>query len=131
VPTYFLDANVPLNVSKALALVRDDILYPGAPNSPILTANVPDVEWLGVAGQQNWVVITKDKKIRTRRWERQALVQAGVRSFCMTAAGSYPMWETLQLLARRWDDIEEIANTIPGPYIYSVTNAGVRFLTGP
>lgn len=92
---------------------------------------MPDVEWLGVAGEQNWVVITKDKKIRTRRWERQALIQARVRSFCMTAAGSYPMWETLQLLARRWDDIEEIATAIPGPYIYSVTNAGVRFLAGP
>jgi hypothetical protein len=131
VPTYFLDANVPLNVSKALALVRDDILYPGAPNCPILTTNVPDVEWLEVAGQQNWVVITKDKKIRTRRWEPQALILAGVRSFCMTAAGSYSMWETLQLLARRWDDIEKTATSVAGPYIYSVTNAGVRFLTGP
>lgn len=91
---------------------------------------MPDSEWLGVAGQQNWVVITKDKMIRHRRWERQALIQAGVRSFCMTSAGGYPMWETLQLLARRWDDIEEIANTVAGPYIYSVTNAGVRFLLG-
>jgi hypothetical protein len=131
VPTYFLDANVPLNVSKALALVRDDILYPTAPNCPILTTNVPDAEWLGVAGQQNWVVITKDKMIRHRRWERQALIQAGVRSFCMTSAGGYPMWETLQLLARRWDDIEEIATTLSGPYIYSVTNAGVRPLSIP
>ena len=57
-----------------------------------------------------------------------ALMKAGVRAFCMTAAGNYTRWQTLQLLAQKWDAIEEIANTDRPPFIYSVTNAGVRFL---
>jgi hypothetical protein len=128
-PTYYVDASVPIDVAKALSLVRDDILYPGGLGCPVKSPNVADEVWLGVAGSQDWVVVLKDKKVRTRRWERQALITAGVRAFCMTSAGNYTRWKTLQLLARRWDDIEETATTMPGPYIYSVTNAGVRFLT--
>jgi hypothetical protein len=127
-PTFYVDASVPIDVAKALALVRTDILYPGALGCPVASPNVPDSEWLGIAGQQDWAVIVKDRKIRTRRWERQALIQAGVRSFCMTAAGNYTKWQTLQLLAHRWDAIEEVATTEAGPYIYSVTQAGVRLL---
>jgi hypothetical protein len=130
VPTYYVDASVPVDVAKALALVRDDILYPGGLGCPVQSPNVPDEVWLGIAGTQNWVVVMKDKKVRTRRWEREALIRAGVRTFCMTAAGNYTKWNTLQLLARRWDDIEQTATTAAGPYIYSVTNAGVRFLAG-
>ncbi len=127
-PTYYVDASVPIDVAKALALVRNDILYPGALGCPVASPNVDDEVWLGIAGQQDWVVITKDRKVRTRPWERRALINAGVRSFCMTAAGNYNRWRTLQLLARRWDAIEETAEKLPGPYIYSVTQAGVRFL---
>src|SRR6266511_204506 len=127
-PTYYVDASVPIDVAKALALVRNDIMYPGALGCPVQSPNVADEVWLGVVGAQDWVVVMKDKRVRTRRWEREALIKAGVRAFCMTAAGNYTKWQTLQLLARRWDDIEEIANTEDPPFIYSVTNAGVRFL---
>jgi hypothetical protein len=128
VPTYYLDANIPLNVSKGLAQVRSDILYPGGLGCPVMSTIVPDIEWLRIAGRQDWVVVTKDRKIRTRPGERNALVDAGVRSFCATHAGNYTMWELLKLLVARWDDMEEIATHVPGPYIYSVTKAGVRFL---
>ena len=117
-PTFYVDASV-----------RDDILYPGAQGCPVTTPNVPDAVWLNIAGAQDWVVVMKDKRVRTRRWEREALASAGVGAFCMTAAGNYTKWQTLQLLARRWDGIEETATTLTGPYMYSVTNAGVRSLT--
>jgi hypothetical protein len=126
-PTYYVDASVPIDVPKSLALVRDDILYPGAAGCPVKSPNVDDVEWLSIAGEQGWVVIMKDDRIRYRRWERQALMKAGVRAFCMTTAGNYSRWQTLQLLAQRWDAIEEAAKEA-GPYIYAVTQDGVRLL---
>ncbi|MEX2275367.1 MAG: hypothetical protein WEA10_07385 [Actinomycetota bacterium] len=125
-PTYYADASVPIDVPKALALVRDDILYPGAPGCPVRSTNVDDEDWLRVAGEQDWVVVMKDDKIRFRRWERDALMKAGVRAFCMTTAGNYTRWRTLQLLAQRWDAMEEIATMEAGPYVYGVTQAGVR-----
>jgi PIN like domain len=129
VPTFYLDANVPVAVSQALAQVRGDILYPGALGCPVMSTIVPDVEWLEIAGRQDWVVVTKDRKIRSRSWERDALIAAGVRTFCATHAGNYARWELLQLFVAQWNKIEEIATHVPGPYIYSVTKKGVRFLT--
>jgi PIN domain-containing protein len=97
VPTYFVDASVQIDVAKALAQVRDDILYPGALGSPIASPNVDDIDWLPAVGAHDYVLLKRDKKIRTRPWERQALFQAGIRAFCLTGAGNYSKWETLRL----------------------------------
>lgn len=121
--------SVPVAVRHALALVRDDIVYAGGPGAP--KERTQDKDWLPVAGRNDWVVLKRDKKIRTRRWEREALIGAGLRTFCLTSAGNYTRWETLRLLAVRWNRIEEVAASIPGPYIYSVTWEGVRALTLP
>ena len=72
--------------------------------------------------------MTKDRKIRTRPGERDAYLAAGVRLFCATREGNYSMWELARLLVAQWDRMEEIADNVPGPYIYSITKAGVRFL---
>ncbi len=109
--------------------MRDDIVYAGGPGAP--KERTQDKDWLPVAGRNDWVVLKRDKKIRTRRWEREALIGAGLRTFCLTSAGNYTRWETLRLLAVRWNRIEEVAASIPGPYIYSVTWEGVRALTLP
>jgi hypothetical protein len=71
----------------------------------------------------------RDKRIRTRPGERQALVTAGVRAFCMTDAGNATRWQVLELLMARWRRIEQIANRAPGPYIYAVTQGGVTLLS--
>jgi len=111
----------------ALAQVRRDVLYPGALGCPVMSTLVPDEEWLRIAGEQDWVVVTKDRKIRSRPGERKALVDARVRCFCATAAGNYTQWELLKLFVAQWDNMEQIALHVPGPYIYAVTRTGVRF----
>lgn len=42
-----------------------------------------DVEWLPFVGSRQWVVVTKDKMIRRRFFERQTLINAGVRAFVL------------------------------------------------
>jgi predicted nuclease of predicted toxin-antitoxin system len=123
---FYVDASVPVAVRKALAEVRDDICHAGEPGYP--AESTRDADWLRAAGENDWVVIKRDKKIRTRPGERQALLTAGVRTFCLTGAGNYSRWKVLQLLATRWDRIEELASSVEGPYVHSVTQAGVRRL---
>jgi hypothetical protein len=41
------------------------------------------VEWLRYVGIRQWVVVTKDKRIRRRLVEREALVNARVRAFVL------------------------------------------------
>ncbi len=76
-------------------------------------------------------MVFRDKRIRTRPWERQKLVDHGVRAFCLTHAGNYTKWHTLELLVKRWQDIELTAMVEPGPYIYSVTHADMKRLAMP
>ena len=44
-----------------------------------------DEVWLGEVGRRGWVVLTKDKHIRYRQVEIQALLAAKVRAFVLTA----------------------------------------------
>lgn len=46
-----------------------------------------DVDWLPDVGRNGWVLITKDKNIRKRPLELQALRESGVRAFVLTSGG--------------------------------------------
>jgi PIN like domain len=128
---YYLDASIQIDVYRALASVRDDVLYPGEAGCPIESPATLDSVWLPIAGEHGWIVLYRDKKVRTRPGERQAFIDAKVPLFCMTGSGNASKWTTLTLLVRRWDRIEEVANTEAPPYIYSVTQDGVRRLHPP
>jgi hypothetical protein len=44
----------------ALARVRHDVLYPGAPGCPVTSPDTVDPEWLSHAGRNEWIVIMRD-----------------------------------------------------------------------
>jgi predicted nuclease of predicted toxin-antitoxin system len=46
--------------------------------------NAHDVEWLPSVGEREWIVLTRDKRIRYRSQERTALIQARVRAFVLS-----------------------------------------------
>jgi len=121
---WFVDENSD-GVAKALAYVRGDITWPGAPKGPV-TAGAADTAWLPVVGQAGLVVLTRDKRIRSRPLERQALLDHNVRACFLTSGGSLNLFEQLRLWLRYWDDIEDLVAAHPSPWLASVTRAGVR-----
>jgi len=44
-------------------------------------SGAPDAEWLPVIGERKWIVLTKDRHIRRREIEINAIVNARVRAF--------------------------------------------------
>lgn len=48
---------------------------------------VSDEQWIALAGQKDWVVLTKDDAIRRRPVELAAVETHGVKMFCLTNAG--------------------------------------------
>ena len=52
--------------------------------------DAPDETWLAAAGEHGWVVITKDKAIRHRGTELDALKTARVAAFVLTKGGTGP-----------------------------------------
>lgn len=51
------------------------------------------------------MVFVRDKKVRTRPGERQALIVNDVGAFCLTTSGNQSKWEMARLLMKHWDRI--------------------------
>jgi PIN like domain len=123
-PRWFVDENS-LGVAKALTYVRGDVTWPGAPGGPV-PADTADTAWLLVVGQAGLVVLTRDKRIRSRPLERHALLDHDVRACFLTRGGSLDLFQQLRLWLRFWDDIETLVAENPAPWLASVTRSGVR-----
>jgi predicted nuclease of predicted toxin-antitoxin system len=82
-----------------------------------------DVEWLTEAGARDWVVLSKDKRIRRDPFERNAFQQARVRAFFLTQQGlSGP--EMAEIFVRALREMAKRAGRQPGPFIYAVSREG-------
>jgi PIN like domain len=88
-----------------------------------------DETWLTDVGRRGWIVLMKDDAIRRRPAERDALVAAKVRAFCLTNA----QLRAAQQSARFLDNLDRILAQAekPGPYIYGVYDGYIRRLLPP
>ncbi len=87
---------------------------------------LPDEVWLRDAGKHNWIVLTKDDAIRRRPAERDAMIDASVRVFCLTTAKLRGAQQTERFVKNRHRIIREARK--PGPYIYGVYETGLKRL---
>lgn len=123
---FFVDEN-DLALGRSLSHARRDVLHPGHVRLPEVPFGTPDAVWLPIIGGLGLVVITRDKKIRSRPAEAELVIAAGIRGFVLTSAGDLSTWDTLTLLVRQWDALERYLTAHPsGPWLAAVTNQGVR-----
>lgn len=85
-----------------------------------------DEIWLRDAGENNWIVLTKDDAIRRRPAERDALIEATVRVFCLTNRNMRAAAQTGRFVSNRHRILRQARK--PGPYTYGVYEAGLRRL---
>lgn len=79
--TFFTDADLPgQRIADAIAQSSGATVEQHNSHFPRRTE---DVYWLPYVGRRNWVVVTADKKIKRRPFERETLINAGVRSFVL------------------------------------------------
>ncbi len=88
--------------------------------------DVPDVDWLELAGTEGWAVLMKDARIRGRAVEREAVQAFGVRCFCITRQGL----TAAQMVERHLNHLDAIAAACqePGPFIYAVQERRIERL---
>lgn len=116
----FIDRSIPKSVAQALKSVRNDVIW----LEDVFPDDTPDPTWLAEAGEKGWLVITRDKKIRTRPGERAAIAAAGVGCFVLTQKKDPSKWEYLKLLAQTLDEIERIFDETPKPFLFEVSGSG-------
>jgi hypothetical protein len=82
--------------------------------------DVTDTTWLTIVGKRKWVVLTKDRRIRFRAIERQALINAGVRAFVLTA-GDIDGPSMAAVFVKALPAILRFSVRHPAPFIATVT----------
>ena len=116
----FIDRSIPKPVAEALKKVRTDVSW----LEDHFVHWTKEQEWLPVAGDNGWLVILRDKKIRTRIGERRAIVEHGVGCFILNQGSDPTKWEYLKLLALTLDEMEDRFRNTAKPFIYTVSRDG-------
>jgi len=85
--------------------------------------NAEDVEWLPFCGQKGWVVLTKDKAIRSNEVELTALIRAGVACFVISS-GEMTGEDMANAFIKALPHIARFINNKPRPFIARVSPEG-------
>lgn len=116
----FVDRSIPRAVAQALQAVRDDVIW----LEDRFPHDTKDPVWLRDAGMNGWLVVSRDKKVRTRPGERQAIIDNSVGCFCLTQKQPPTRWECLKLIVMTLDEMERLFSQTPRPFIYGVRRSG-------
>lgn len=124
-PRIFVDeTSIPLG--QALAVVRDDVVFPGHPDLPSVPAGTIDEDWLPRIGSMDLVVIGRDRHIVTKPAELAAYEANRIRAFWISGKKDISNWETLDRVIRRWSEIERVIETRGnGPWFYGIHHTTV------
>lgn len=131
---YYFDADI-LGLAKVVSKLRPDVTFPGDPGGtvhkrqrgpcPIIFTETKDREWIPTVASEGWIIITRDKRIRDRVAERQAVLDYGAKIFTIASKGNLSDWEKFGILMPRWRDIEKYGSE-KGPFIYDVYRTRIR-----
>lgn len=110
----------------ALAAARKDTIHVGHPLIPECPRGALDTEWIPAVAQRGLVVISRDKKLRTKPVEILALWEHGLRVFNIGGKKDLSTWEWLVRVVRHWQRMERIVADRPtGPWIYMLNENSV------
>lgn len=86
----------------------------------VFDKGVKDIDWLSQLRGKDWIVLTKDKNIRRRPLEAQALIAAHLRVFVVTAT-DLTGDETGEVLVRALPRIRRFCDKHRPPFIAGIT----------
>lgn len=126
-PVYFADENS-LGLGKLLIRRgRTDVAHPGHPDLPEVPLGTPDLDWMPVVARRDLVVLTRDRRIRTRPAELGAYRALGIRSVWIGAKRDLSPADQVALFLEHEERLRrEIVKRGPGPWALAMSASGVR-----
>lgn len=121
-PRVFFDSSV-LGAAFILSDEWSSIVYPGHPDWPLKQDAVDEV-WLALVGDLGWVAVFRDRRIRYRPAERDALVRHAVRAVSITTKSDLTNAAKATLIGNHMTKIEALA-AMPPAY-YTLNASGLR-----
>jgi predicted nuclease of predicted toxin-antitoxin system len=89
-----------------------------------LPQDTPDTEWLAAAGRNNWIVITRDERIRYRVAEKQAIRRAKVRAFVLAAQGDLRAEMLAKNFLKAIGKIRRVVEQQKPPFVAKISRGG-------
>jgi hypothetical protein len=118
--TYIVDENL-LSLGNAMVAVRHDTArFSRPPVEELLPRGIADTEWIPIVGDRGWVMITNDRRLRTRPAEAELAIAHRLKVVHLHGkVGSQPAWDQLVRVATRWSNIAD-QHDQPGPWWLSL-----------
>lgn len=88
-----------------------------------LAANAPDEEWISLVGRTQWLAITKDKNIRYRAAELEAIKEHGAKVLVVRAKNATGQ-DIADILIKANVQIQRFAQTHPAPFVAGIDRSG-------
>jgi hypothetical protein len=107
-------------VADAIKRVRPDAKW----KLDLFPHDTKDVVWLEAAGKQGWLVVTRDKHVRTRPGERRAIEEHGVGCFILGYKQDLKKEEVTEIVLGALEHMEELFERTERPFIYTITKNG-------
>lgn len=123
--TFFIDAALGrIAVANTLRAKGVNVVL----HDEVFPQGTPDEHWLPELGRRDWILLTKDDRIRLTTAHREILLAAGIRAFILSGANlpGSAMAEAFRRAAKR---MQRVALGERRPFIARVTPSGeVRLL---
>jgi hypothetical protein len=117
---YVVDENVLRLGNGIVAVRRDTARFSRPPVHELLYSGILDPDWIPIVGDRGWVVITSDKRLRTRPAEASLAITHKLKAVHPHGdIGTRPAGEQLVRLTTRWEAVERQA-AIEGPWWLSL-----------
>jgi hypothetical protein len=83
-----------------------------------------DPQWLTAVGEKNWIVVTRDERIRYNVAEKQAMRRAKVRAFVLAAQGDLRADMLAQNFLKALPKIRRLVEKQSPPFIAKISRSG-------
>lgn len=125
---YFADENA-IGLAKILIRNHDrsDVIHPGHPLIDEIPRGTPDLSWMPIVGARGWIVLTRDRRIRTRPAEQLAYWEHGLRSVWIGGKQDHTSRELAEIFLQHEERLRRLTITLGGgPWALTMSSSGVR-----
>lgn len=119
---FFLDRSVE---SASVAAALRDAGVQVRLHGDFFAHDAKDEVWLPDVAHRGWIVLTRDKWIRRRPIEKQALIASGARAFVLTW-GNLRGREMAEMIVKHIDSMARLARITEPPFVFAVTKTRVE-----
>jgi hypothetical protein len=86
-----------------------------------------DLEWIPVVAREGWIVLTRDRAIKRRKLERQAVIEGPLKYFSIGSSNS-ALPTHVKVVGNHLVSIRALAQFMPAPFIATMTRQELRFM---